>query len=333
MKKLIIVCISFVFALFGNGVLAQSDSSIKSNKSLLSYNEVDLSGVEGALKYQLFNVYGNESNKLIIDKSVVWNKSQQNGDAENGMRRETTSLTVGYISNEFNLHSDEGTFDFRYNGELMGLRLGGESSSLTLSYGMADAENDDGDIRSIAADLSIGGNAYVFRSFLGLPVGGFIPIRFNFGYRGLNLLDVDEDEKTNSVNLGTGDVGAGFGAKVRLPTGLPLLEDNITAHFSLVRSFGGMIDFSSPDQYQVQGNDDVVFEGVRLTDNTDFNIEAKFENLLGNTGATIGMTLRWLNWTDNKAENFFDILDVATGNRDDLKLRATQTFVRLGINW
>lgn len=333
MKGLIIICIASIFTLFGSGAMAQSDILKESSNASLNYNLMNLSEDEGVLVYPIVSIYGNDSYQSSINRNGSWNNYRQNDESENGMRRETTSLTVGYISDQFNLHSDEGTFDFLYNGELMGLRLGAESSSLTLSYGITDAYNDDSDLRSFAADLSVGGNAYVFRSFLGLPIGGFIPIRVNLGYRGLTLVDVDEDEKTNSVNLGKGNIGAGFGGKVRLPTGLPLLEDNITAHFSLVRSYGGMIDFASPDQYQTLGNDDVVFEGVRLTENTDFNIEAKFENLLGSTGATIGMTLRWLNWTDNAADNFFDIVDVATGNREDVNLRATQTFVRVGINW
>ena len=68
--------------------------------------------------------------------------------------------------------------------------------------------------------------------------------------------------------------------------------------------------------------------------NTDLNIEAKFERLLGdNTGVTVGLTIRWQSWTEEKADEFMHVLDVVTGQQENLTKRGQQTFLRVGINW
>ena len=251
--------------------------------------------------------------------------------------RETTSMTVGYIDDEFNLISDNGSPQFRYNGELLGLMINNEQGGLKLSYGTAEAEVGDGDIRSIGVDLRIGGNAYLFHNFFGLPIGAFVPIGFNFGYRNLKMVDHQQANfDRNVVNLGSGEFGLGFGSKVRIPTGLPVLDDNLVGYFSWVRSVGGLTDFTSGGATAGDQNEnDVIIDGFRLTRNTDLNIEGKLERFLGDrTGVTVGLTFRWMSWTNDSAESFFsDLIDVVTGERDDLVPRAKQTFFRVGINW
>lgn len=185
-----------------------------------------------------------------------------------------------------------------------------------------------GDIRSITADLSFGGNQHIFRNFLQLPIGIYVPIRINAGYRNLNI--IEEEESAHIANAG---IGAGIGTSVRVPTPLPILRDNITGFASLVRSVGGIGDLSSSEQSFGAGESHI-FDGIRLTQNTDFNIEGKFENLLGdNTGVTIGLTLRWMSWSEDAAENFGELFDVISGQREDLIRRSSQTFLRVGLNW
>ena len=136
----------------------------------------------------------------------------------------------------------------------------------------------------------------------------------------------------NTANIGNGSLGGGLGAEFRLPTGVPVLEDNITAFVNLVNSVGVIGDMSS-----FSGNTDpveTVLGGIRLTKSTDLNIEAKFERLLGeNTGVTAGMTLRWIHWTNEEAEGAKQMLDIISGREDGLTLRGTQKFFRVGINW
>lgn len=256
--------------------------------------------------------------------------------APNNNDTATTSLTAGYITDEYSLATDEGSYKFRHNGELTGIMLSGRTSSLTLSYGTAKAVENEGDIRSIAADLKFGGDITLFRKFFGLPLGGFIPIRFGLGYRNLELLDARNTDSNASAHMGTGSLGAGLGAQLRIPTDLPLIEDNILARASIIKSAGGLTDFSGAAEQQdigFQNEDHAAISGIRLTSGTDLNLEGKFENLFGNTGVTIGLTISRLNWTDEAADNFKELFDVVSGKQEGMELRSTQSFFRIGINW
>ncbi|SHG59753.1 hypothetical protein SAMN05443144_13717 [Fodinibius roseus] len=200
---------------------------------------------------------------------------------------ETASLTVGYIADEFNVESENGSYRFRFHGEASGLMLASKSYSLMLSYGTAGAQENDGDIRSITADLNLGGNISIFRTFFGLPISGFIPIRTKLGYWNLKLFDRPNSDLNSTVHLGMGSHGAGLGAEVRLPRGLPVLKDNVTAFPHIVKSVGGLRDFTpAENNLQSEGK---ALSGTRLTRSTDFAFEAKFEQLLGNTGVTAGL--------------------------------------------
>lgn len=246
--------------------------------------------------------------------------------------RKTTSLTVGYLTDVFSIQGADGSYRYRFDGQTTGLKLSSKSSSLMLSYGIAPAQEHEGDIRSITADVNLGGNITLFQRFLGLPIEAFIPIRFNFGYRNLELLDNPDRDLSSTANIGTGSLGGGLGAQIRIPTGLPVLKDNITAFAHLVKSAGAIGDFESLGNSSNAAGQ--ALGGIRLTKGTDLTVEAKFERLLGgNTGVTAGMTVRWMHWTDDDAENFKQILDVVSGEQEGLELRATQSFFRVGINW
>jgi len=251
---------------------------------------------------------------------------ETSGDSED---RNTTSLTVGYVEDEFLIATDEGSNRFYFVGETAGAMISGKGANLMFAYGNTDATGSDGEIRSLAADLSFGGNIHLFRNFLRLPVSIYVPIRLNTGYRNLSL--VDEEDALHLIQAG---IGAGAGASVRIPTGLPVLRDNLTGFASLVRSVGGLGEISSTVADQAGANDESAISGIRLMQNTDLNIEAKFERLLGdNTGVTIGLTIRWQSWTEEKADEFLQVLDVVTGQQENLTERGKQTFLRVGINW
>jgi len=141
-----------------------------------------------------------------------------------------------------------------------------------------------------------------------------------------------EDTK-NSAKIGSLGIGAGLGASFRIPTGSPIVEDNITGFISIVKSVGGMSDF--PLNRDNNGLDEGGnISGTRLTQNTDLKIEAKFENLFsGQIGLTVGFTHRWMKWTSEGAEDLGGLLDVITGKQENLNLRGEQILVGLGINW
>lgn len=243
--------------------------------------------------------------------------------------RNTTSLTVGYIDDEFLIATDDGSNRFYFAGETAGAMISGKRANLMFAYGSSDASGGDDEIRSLSADLSFGGNVHIFRNFLRLPVSIYVPIRFNAGYRNLSMI-----EEEDALHLAQAGIGAGAGASVRIPTGLPILRDNLTGFASLVRSVGGMGEISSTVADQVGAGEESVLSGIRLMQNTDLNIEAKFERLLGDkTGVTAGITIRWQSWTEEKADEFIQLLDVITGQQENLTKRGHQTFLRIGINW
>ncbi|REL38554.1 hypothetical protein DYD21_00980 [Rhodohalobacter sp. SW132] len=266
-------------------------------------------------------------NRSIIKRFDEFNTRNEERERISSRQR-TKSLTAGYIDDEFLLDTESGSGKFRFDGEAAGLMFSGQSASLMLSYGNAEATEHDGDIRSITADLSFGGNKHIFRNFLQLPIGIYVPVRLSAGYR--NLTIIEEEETAHITNSA---IGAGIGTSARIPTSLPIFRDNITGFASLVRSVGGIGDLSgSEDSFGLE--DERIFGGIHLTQNTDFNIEGKFENLLGdNTGVTIGLTLRWMAWSEEAADNFRELFDVVTGQREDLVQRSSQTFLRVGLNW
>ena len=254
---------------------------------------------------------------------IIQNNTNNNSD------RNTTSLTVGYIDDEFLIATDDGSERFYFVGETAGAMISGQGANLMFAYGNSDANQSDGEIRSLAADLNFGGNVHIFRNFLRLPLNIYVPIRLNAGYRNLSL--VDEEDALHLLEAG---IGAGAGASVRIPTGLPILRDNLTGFASLVRSVGGMGEISSTVADQAGASDEGALSGIRLMQNTDLNIEAKFERLLSdNTGVTVGLTIRWQSWTEEKADEFLQVFDVITGQQENLTKRGQQTFLRIGINW
>lgn len=321
--------ISQVFALFVlliivGGVNAQGVESFTTDKNWedeIVDESIDFGNSHA--KQALFNVLKSNQN---LPKAAFQNTQiNRNEDTDSGR---TTSLTAGYINDEYIIITDSGSDRFIFDGEMAGAMISSEKSSLLLGYGVADAQNG-GDIRSFLADASFGGNANVVSDLFGIPFSVYIPIRVKMGYRNLGLQQSDE-----TMHVGDGGLGAGLGANIRIPTGIPALADNLVAFASVVQSVGGMSQFSFDESPQPDAIYDEGMDGIHLTQNTDFNIEGKIERLLGeNTGVTVGLTLRWQRWTDEAAENFWQVFDVATGNRDDLTLRGKQVFLRAGINW
>ena len=64
-------------------------------------------------------------------------------------------LTVGYIDDEFLIATDNGSNRFYYAGETAGAMISGKGANLMFAYGNADANGDDGEIRSLAGDMAL----------------------------------------------------------------------------------------------------------------------------------------------------------------------------------
>ena len=322
LNKTVVSQVIALFVLFAiaSGVDAQGVGSFTSDKALggeiVEEDKQEEAGYEGLLKALEYN-----STNL----SIMMPRAEERDEDP---REHTTSLTGGYINDEFIIITDSGSDRFIFDGETIGGMISTESASLLLGYGVGDAEQG-GDIRNFFADVNFGGNRQIIGSLVGLPFSVYIPIRVQLGYRHLSLLESDE-----SLNIGQGGLGLGLGAMARIPTGIPALADRLVVFGSLVQSVGGLGELSFDSDAPGTNINDNAIDGIRLTQNTDFNIEGKIERLLGeNTGVTVGLTLRWQRWTDEAADNFWQAFDVVRGQRDDLTLRGKQIFLRAGINW
>jgi|GEM_PF-698755 len=243
-----------------------------------------------------------------------------------------TSLTAGYINDEFLILTDQESARFFFDGESAGVMLSSNKAYFMAGYGVADANEDEGEIRSFSADLSFGGNITLFRHILSLPADVYLPVRMNLGYRNLTLTESDD-----TMQLAKAGLGAGIGGSFRIPLGVPVLSDGLSGFVSVVRSVGGIGDLSgitANHPGMVNLGSEELLSGVRLMQNTDLNIEGKLGRIFGsNTGVTLGLTVRSQAWSEAPAENAWEIIDVALSNRDDLVRRGSQIFFRAGINW
>ena len=248
---------------------------------------------------------------------------------ENHSSGRKTSLTAGYINDEFLFLTDQGNDRFYFDGESVGAMLSSNKAYLMVGYGVIDANEEEGEIRSISADMSFGGNVTLIRNIFRLPADLYLPIRMNLGYRNLSPTESDD-----SIQLVQAGLGAGAGGSFRIPIGIPVLSDGMSGFISFVKSVGGLGDLSGITVSQSNMGSEELLSGVRLMQNTDLNIEGRLERIFGsNTGITVGVTYRSQAWSEAPANNAWELIDVALGNRDDLVQRGSQLFFRAGINW
>jgi hypothetical protein len=250
----------------------------------------------------------------------------------------TTSLTVGYLNTDFYPSGEAAPTLFDYSGTMRSLMISGVRGQLALAYGTraAGIEDDEPSFRMVDVFAMTGGNAYLLRGLAGLPVSAYIPIRINLNYRylsidqteggsstddGMEVSRIADAEAPTAQHLGTAGLGAGLGARVRIPTQFPVIGNNLVVRGSLVIVPGGYAD--------LQQN----FETIYMSRTRDLNFEVKLEQLLGgNVGVTLGYTRRTLNRTPMQPESFSEALDTVLGEGELLTV-SRQNVIRVGINW
>lgn len=251
-------------------------------------------------------------------------------------RPATTSLTVGYFNTDFQFASRFNGYAHRFSGPAATLMLSGEASSLSVAYGTddprftrlagADSTLLEPGRTMIDVGLSTGGNVRLLNLTLPVPVQVFIPIRLQLGYRNLDTDTLGADgEELSALHLATAGLGAGAGASVRIPTGLPLLQDRLIGTGSLVVAFGGLGEFGD-------STEPISADQIHLTRTTDFNLEARAERLLGNAGVTVGYTYRTTFWSDDYIADVDGTVDTLS-DLDNFSQRSRQHLLRVGINW
>lgn len=272
---------------------------------------------------------------LLVLLALTWMPAKaQSGEKDST----TTSLTVGYLNTDFYLAGEPSSTPFDFSGAMRSLMISGMHGQLALAYGTRTASVDvsQPSFRMVDAFAMTGGNAYLLRGLAGLPVSAYIPIRININYRylsidqtegesstddGLGVSRVVDDEATATQHLGTAGLGAGLGARVRIPTQFPIIGNNLVVRGSLVIVPGGYADLKQN------------FETVYMSRTRDLNFEVKLEQLLGgNVGVTLGYTRRTLNRTPTQPESFSQALDTVLGEGELLTV-SQQNVIRVGINW
>ena len=213
--------------------------------------------------------------------------------------------------------------------------LGSPKSNILVGY----VDNDDlfthNSLKTVRVNLQLGGNAYLWRNFLRLPLSIYVPIRLNAGYQYLSLNIEEEmdlfgtgDDKMNFLNV---NFGAGLGASFRFPLdNIPLLGSHISLDGYLLRSPGVMINFIA-ENGSLPGQSDSDNE-VGVSVSNDLLIQARIHRFLESTvGVTAGIRFSALNWSTDSFD-FSEAANALVGDDiPDNRMDFTSLFI--GFNW
>ena len=235
---------------------------------------------------------------------------------------EVTAVTGGFLYDSFDYTRANDDFAYRFQGASSAVMFSVEHSSLLFAYGVQSPTSDVPGLRMIQVAANAGENAYIFEDLRLLPVQGYIPVRLNLSYRGIDERQEEGHPAQNidTIHLGQASIGAGAGARMELP--VPIIGDNIIGFASLVRGLGGIGDLRSD------------LDEMRLARTLDFDMELRLKELLGdNAGLTIGFTYRTLGWSDQGINSAFDLMDVIVGRSQGFQQNSVQSIFRIGVNF
>lgn len=257
--------------------------------------------------------------------------AQSSGDA--GEDEGVTSLTVGYIASDFDyLGGPTGTSPYAFDKSLRSLKLSTRSGSLLLDYERFGEEGNKR--RTFGAELLTGGNLHLFRDFLHLPIGIYLPIRANLDYRYVE----PQNPERNNLHFGAAGVGTGAGARLRLPVGPDFLKENFEARLTGVfvpAVMTGISDIEAPSAADPGGDlvGEDTFDDTRLRRMFNINLDVELAKILGgNVGLTAGYTFRIYGHSAEAPGSAADYLDAVTLTGTYTQT-SVQNVVRFGINW
>ena len=280
-------------------------------------------------------------------------QTPQDQAQEDGTPSLDPSLTVGYPNADFNYAGADSTSAYDFDESLASAMLGWENGSLMLSYGTREASDSTGasgtrpDLTTAGASLWTGGNAYIFRNLLRLPLAVYVPIRLTGKYRYVSLEDPgenggdsgnpsSEDDGRPPLHLVGAGLGAGAGARATLPVGPDFIRDNLVGQASLVFApglMGNVGEGFDRDAFNQAPSEISPLDELKLRWATNLNIEVQFKRLLSSSvGVTAGYTLRTVSRSPEKPDGFGDVVDVFV-NRDDFVEVTDQHVLRVGITW
>jgi len=254
-------------------------------------------------------------------------------DQDSGEDDGVTSLTVGYLANDFDyLGGPTGASPFAFDKNLRSLKLSTRHGSLLLNYERFGEEGNKR--RTFGTELLTGGNPYLFREFLHLPIGVYLPIRVNLDYR---YVEPSNPDRSN-LHLGAAGIGAGAGARLRLPIGPDFLQENFEARLTGVFVPGimsslGDIEVPSAEDPSDSFVEEDSFGETRLRRMFDINLDIELAEILSESvGITAGYTFRIYGHSAEAPSSAVDYLDAVTLTGTYTQTSA-QNVIRLGINW
>lgn len=211
------------------------------------------------------------------------------------------------------------------------ISLTSDAGSLMVTYAKVKADSVSAfGYEYTSAQLNVGGNSWLFRSLLGLvPVGVYIPVRLNVGYQ---MMVPDEPQvpvtvaplltsmvQTEPLHLLSAGLAAGAGVAVRVPTPLPILEDNVNAYAYMLWGAGVAADLQ-------QGVEDVYAAGSR-----ELAIEVRIDRLIANRlGVMVGYSRYERRTSREPLESASELWD-AFKKPNDLPNRFKADGFRIGV--
>lgn len=246
-----------------------------------------------------------------------------------------TSISVGNLSTTFTYGgSGELAGVYNYEQNVRALMISGPNGSLLFDYtsDLSTGEFDRETRRTIGAEALFGGNAYLFKDFLHLPLHIYVPIRINLDYRYVQ----STDPELSNLHRGAAGLGLGGGAQLRFPIGPDFIKDNLVARGSAVlvpavatslgRSEGDDTGFSTDEP-------PITASRTRMRRMFNINLEVLFTELLGDdAGVMAGYTFRAYNRSPDKPSSVGDVIDAATLSGSYVET-SVQHMVRIGLSW
>lgn len=260
--------------------------------------------------------------------------SAQDSSASDDKQDEPTALTVGRLSTNFTYDGGEGGVSgYNYDLNTLSLMVSGSNGSLLLDYSsnLSAGSFDRDTRRTIGAEAFFGGNAYLFREFLRLPLDIYIPIRIDLDYRYVQ----PQNPELSNLHRGAAGLGAGGGAQFQFPIGPDFIKDNLLVRGTAVLAPAVGTSLGSDSGGDAAGGDDLPVEAsrTRMRRTFDINLEALFTKLLGKSaGVSVGYTFRTYNRSQEKPSSVGDVIDAATlsGNYQQTNV---QHMIRVGLSW
>jgi hypothetical protein len=271
---------------------------------------------------------------LLPGPLLAQSTSDSGGESEEAGDEGPTVVSVGNLTTNFNYGraiAQGGAYSYQKN--VRALMISGPGGSLLVDYAsnLGGSGSEQETRRTIGAETLFGGNIYLLRDALFLPLSVYVPVRFNLDYRYVQPTDASR----SNLHRGAAGLGAGAGGQLRLPVGPDFIKENLLVRGTAVlvpaitSSFGG----SDPDELVNPEGSPVSTSGTRMRRAINLNLEILFDDLLGgDTGVMAGYTFQAYGHSAEKPSSVGDVIDAATLYGDYTKVNE-QHMVRVGLTW